>query len=85
MGNFVLPNFSIPLPTRLFAKSSVIHEHSRRAVEHYSNFWVRTRPRKTPPFLPPRGEISIFAQKASRWRGAADGYLADIHVSRYWR
>ena len=62
MGNFVLPNFSIPLPTRLFAKNSIIHEHSRRAVEYYSNFWVRTRPRKTPPFYPLEGR-SLFLLK----------------------
>jgi hypothetical protein len=55
MGNFVLPKMFSPLPTQLFAKNSIIHEHSRRAVEYYSNFGVRTGPRKTPPFLPPRG------------------------------
>ena len=62
MGNFVLPNFLISLPTRLFAKNSIIHEHSRRAVECYSNFWVRNRPRKTPPFYPLEGR-SLFLPK----------------------
>ena len=59
MGNFVLPNFSISLPTRLFFKKIAIQEYSRLVVEDYSNFGVRTGPRKTPPFLPPRGR-SLF-------------------------
>ena len=62
MGNFVLPKKLITLPARLFAKNSVTHEHSRCAAEYYSNFWVRTRLRKNPPFLPPRGR-SLFLPK----------------------
>ena len=63
MGNVLLPNFLIPLPTRLFAKNSVIQEHSRRAVEYYSDFWVRTRPRKTPPFYPLEGRSLCLLKK----------------------
>ena len=62
MGNFVLPKTFTPPQTRLFAKNSVTHERSRCAAEYYSIFLVRTRPRKTPPFLPPRGR-SLFLPK----------------------
>jgi hypothetical protein len=62
MGNFVLPKKNTTPLAQLFAKYTVIHGHSRRAVEYYANLWVRTRPRKTPPFLPPRGR-SLFLLK----------------------
>jgi hypothetical protein len=72
MENFVLPKKFTPPQTRLFAKNSAAHERSRCAAGYYSIFWVRTRPRKTHPFYP-RGGISIFAQKASRWREQLKG------------
>jgi hypothetical protein len=62
MGNFVLPKKFSPPQTRLFAKSSVTHERSRCAAGYYSGFWVRTRPRKTPPFCPLEGG-SLFLPK----------------------
>ena len=73
----------ITLPARLFARNSVTHEHSRCAAGYYSNFGVRTGPRKTPPFLPPGGRSLCLPKKRLAGAEHAEaGYLTNIHVSR---
>jgi hypothetical protein len=63
MGNFVLPKKFTTPQTRLFAKNIAVYEYPRRAVECYSNFWVRTRPRKTPPFYHLEGSLFLLKKR----------------------